>query len=74
MQLLGLHELRDGRAGEVSQGQRQVVPVARALVEHPKVVSLDESADLGAAPARQLERQRERRYSLRAADPTGLTC
>jgi ABC-type branched-subunit amino acid transport system ATPase component/ABC-type branched-subunit amino acid transport system permease subunit len=42
--LLGLRELRDEIAGQLSQGQRRVVSIARSLVANPKVLLLDEPA------------------------------
>jgi ABC-type branched-subunit amino acid transport system ATPase component/branched-subunit amino acid ABC-type transport system permease component len=42
--LLGLSEVRDRPAGALSQGQRQLVSIGRALVGAPEVLLLDEPA------------------------------
>jgi ABC-type branched-subunit amino acid transport system ATPase component len=42
--LLGLGDLREQVTGQLSQGQRRVVSIARSLIANPKVLLLDEPA------------------------------
>jgi ABC-type branched-subunit amino acid transport system ATPase component/ABC-type branched-subunit amino acid transport system permease subunit len=43
-EVLGLSDLRERPAGDLSQGQRQLVSIGRALVGQPKLLLLDEPA------------------------------
>jgi putative ABC transport system ATP-binding protein len=42
LETLGVHDVADQRAGEMSGGQAQRVAVARALVSRPRVIFADE--------------------------------
>lgn len=44
LEALGIGELRDRMPNEISQGQRKVVGVARALAAAPKLICMDEPA------------------------------
>ncbi|MEV0355611.1 branched-chain amino acid ABC transporter permease/ATP-binding protein [Nocardia sp. NPDC050697] len=68
--LLGLVEVCDTPAGELSQGQRQLVSIARALAGKPAVLLLDEPAGgLDSAESRWLG---ERLLAIRASGATIL--
>ncbi|MBV9802587.1 MAG: ABC transporter ATP-binding protein [Solirubrobacterales bacterium] len=55
LELLGIGELADVAADELTQGQRKLVGVARALAPGPRVVCLDEpAAGLDSAESRAL--------------------
>jgi len=44
LELLGLEAIADEQPGDVSQGERKLVGIARALVARPRLVCLDEPA------------------------------
>jgi ABC-type branched-subunit amino acid transport system ATPase component len=66
--ILGLLPVRDRAAGDLSQGQRQLVSIARALVAQPTVLLLDEpAAGLSSEETRrmvQLVRALKGRYTI----------
>lgn len=68
LELLGISELADRPVGELSQGRRQLVAVARALVGNPDVLLLDE-------PAGGLDTQESQwlGHRLRSIRDTGVT-
>lgn len=68
LRLLEIEELADTAAGDLSQGQRQLVSVARVLAGRPMVALLDEpAAGLDSTESRWLGRR------LRAARDAGVT-
>src|SRR5207253_1994296 len=44
LELVGIADLRERHAGELSQGERQLVSMARACAADPKLLLLDEPA------------------------------
>jgi ABC-type branched-subunit amino acid transport system ATPase component len=60
-EILGLQHLRERPAADLSQGQRQLVSIGRALVAGPKVLLLDE-------PAAGLDSQESEWLGLRLRD------
>jgi ABC-type branched-subunit amino acid transport system ATPase component len=67
-EVLGLSDVRERPAGELSQGQRQLVSIGRAMVAKPKLLLLDE-------PAAGLDSQESEWLGLRLRDvrATGVT-
>lgn len=58
LDLVGLADLADRMPGEVSQGQRKLVGVARALAARPRIVCMDEpAAGLDSEESRGLGRE-----------------
>lgn len=67
LSLLGLEDFADANAADLSEGQRKLVGIARALVAQPRVLCLDE-------PAAGLDTNESRRLGqrLRQVVDTGL--
>jgi ABC-type branched-subunit amino acid transport system ATPase component len=67
LSLLGLEEFADANAADLSEGQRKLVGIARALVAQPRVLCLDE-------PAAGLDTHESRRLGqrLRQIVETGI--
>ncbi|HEY7438146.1 MAG TPA: branched-chain amino acid ABC transporter permease/ATP-binding protein [Acidimicrobiia bacterium] len=61
----GISDLRDRHADELSQGERQLVSIARALARNPDVLLLDE-------PAAGLDTVETKRLSERIRDLAGM--
>jgi phosphonate transport system ATP-binding protein len=57
LERVGLDQMVDKRADELSGGQKQRVGIARALIQHPKVILIDEpTASLDPKTSRQIMR------------------
>jgi ABC-type multidrug transport system ATPase subunit len=69
IELLGLTEYADRRAGRLSLGNKQWLALARAMVAHPKLLVLDEPAN-GLDPAGIVE---IRHLLRRLSDKQGIT-
>lgn len=72
MNSLGITHLRDKPFGKISQGERRIICIARALMTHPEILMLDEAC-AGLDPvARELFLQRLEKLCRRASAPSLL--